>query len=97
MYLCSRLTLNSKDVSPAPTDIMFPTVEKFEKGAVEKKMGFGNEVDWRELSIGSVYEFEYIQTVPSTKFGDATTLQMHTIDGAEIAVLATKLLANELK
>ena len=76
---------------------MFRTVEKFEKVAVEKKMGFLNEVDWRELSIGSVYKIESIQTVPSAKFGDATTLQMHTIDGAEIAVLATQLLANELK
>ena len=89
--------MNSKDVSPAPTDVMFPTVEKFEKVAVENKMDFRNEVDWRELSIGSVYKIESIQTVPSAKFGDATTLQMHTIDGAEIAVLATKLLANELK
>ena len=46
--------MNSKDVSPAPTDVMFPTVEKFEKVAVENKMGFGNEVDWKELSIDSV-------------------------------------------
>ena len=76
---------------------MFPTVEQFEKVAVEKKMCFVNEVDWRELSIDSVYKIESIQTVPNTKFGGATILQMRTIDGAEIAVLATQLLANELK
>ena len=74
---------------------MFPTVEKFEKVAVEKKMGFGNEVEWRELSIGSVYKIESIQTVLNVKFGDATILQMRTIDGAEIAVWVTQLLANE--
>ena len=48
--------MNSRDVSPAPMDVMFPTVEKFETVAVENKMDFGNEVDWRELSIGSVYK-----------------------------------------
>ena len=75
---------------------MFPTVEKFEKVAVEKKMGFGNDVDWRELSIGNVYKIESIRTIPSAKFVDTKILQMHTIDGTEIAVLATQLLANEL-
>ena len=87
-----------KTFSPAPTDIMFPTVEKFEKVTAEKKkIGFGNEVGWRELSIGSVYKIESIQTVPNAKFGDATILQMRTIDVAEIAVWATQPLANELK
>ena len=60
-------------------------------------MGFRNEVGWRELSIGSVYKIESIQTVPNAKFGDAAILQMRTIDGAEISVWATQLLANELK
>ena len=62
---------------------MFPTVAKIEKVAAEKrKMGFRNEVGWKELSIGSVYKIESIQTVPNAKFGDATILQMRTIDGA---------------
>ena len=60
-------------------------------------MGFRNEVDQRELSIGSVYKIESLQTVQNAKFGDAKILQMRTIDGAEIAVSATQLLANELK
>ena len=49
------------------------------------------------LSIDSVYKIESIQTVKSAKFGDATIIQMHTIDGTEITVLSTQLLANELK
>ena len=80
------------------TDKMFPTVEQFEKAVAEKKkMGFGNAVAWRELSIDSVYKIESTRTVPNAQCGDATILQMRTNDGTEIAVWATRLLADDLK
>ena len=45
-------------------------------------MGFRNEVGWRELSIGSVYKIESLQTIQNANFVDATILKMRTIDGA---------------
>ena len=80
------------------TDNMFPMVEQFENAVTEKKkMGFGNTVAWRELSIDSVYKIESTRTVPNAQCGDATILQMRTNDGTEIAVSATRLLADDLK
>ena len=80
------------------TDKMFPTVEKFEKTVAEKKkMGFGNAVAWRELSIDSVYKIESTRIVRNAQSGDAIIQQMHTNDGTEIAVWATRLLADDLK
>ena len=81
-------TLNS-------ADIMFPTAEKFEKVFAEK-MNKGNAIPWRDLPVNNVYKVEAIQKVTNTKFGDAAILQLRTIDGVEIEVWATQLLANEL-
>ena len=77
---------------------MFPTAEKFEKVFAEKKkMNKENVIPWRDLPINNVYKVESIRKVTNTKFGDATILQLRTIDDVELAVWATQLLENELK
>ena len=78
---------------------MFPTVDTFEKVFAKKKKRMGIEVavPWRDLPIDNVYKIESTRKVTNTIFGDAIILQLRTIDGVEIEVWATQLLANELK
>ena len=78
---------------------MFPTVDEFGKVFAEKKKrtGFEDAVPWRDLPIDNIYKVESTRKVTNTKFGDAIILQLRTIDGVEISVWATQLLANDLK